>query len=49
MGKVSSDVRDRLKKKLEEFTPQKYPGSVLHQLAALPIDDYLTTNYDMLP
>ena len=46
MGKVSSDVRDRLKKKLEEFTPQKYPGSVLHQLAALPIDDYLTTNYD---
>lgn len=46
MVKVSSGVRDQIRKKLEEFTPQKYPGSVLHQLAALPVDDYLTTNYD---
>lgn len=46
MVKVSSGVRDQIRKKLEEFTPQKYPGSVLHQLADLPIDDYLTTNYD---
>ncbi|PNC19004.1 hypothetical protein CXU22_04235 [Akkermansia muciniphila] len=46
MSKVSSGVRDQIRKKLEEFTPQKYPGSVLHQLAGLPVDDYLTTNYD---
>ncbi|WP_302014333.1 SIR2 family protein [uncultured Akkermansia sp.] len=46
MNQVSSGVRDQLKKKLEAFTPQQYPDSVLHHLAALPADDYLTTNYD---
>ena len=46
MSKISSAVREKLRKKLEEFTPQKYPDSILHELAGLRLDDYLTTNYD---
>lgn len=46
MSKISSAVREKLRQKLEEFTPQKYPKSILHKLAELRLDDYLTTNYD---
>ena len=46
MSKISAAVREKLRKKLEEFTPQQYPDSILHELAKLQLDDYLTTNYD---
>ena len=46
MRAISAMMREKLKKQLERFTPQNHPESVLHALADLRADDYLTTNYD---
>ena len=46
MRAISAMMREKLKKQLEQFTPQNHPESVLHALADLRADDYLTTNYD---
>ena len=46
MRSLSAMMREKLKKQLEQFTPQNHPESILHALADLQADDYLTTNYD---
>lgn len=46
MGKASSDVRDRLKKKLEEFTPAEISRLRFTPACRPSNNDYLTTNYD---
>lgn len=46
MHGISAMMRERLRSRLEQFTPQDHPGSILHDLTRLHVDDYLTTNYD---